>query len=379
MKIKNNFELGRFFTFESSKKHPVHNWFYYKEGFSPEMVEFAIENEKTEGTVLDPFCGAGTTLLSSKKAGLQSIGIDVSPLAAFVSQVKCDDYNEKDIESAKKFISTVFKERKEPKINWQFELFPPSKAFPKSNLNTLLFLREEIENEEPKVRNLLLLALLSVFPQSSLVIKDGGVLKINKRKRAIPMKEIFRRKVKRMLSDLENPIKGPKPGVFNDDARLLPVENDIAELIVTSPPYLNNIDYSKIYGLELSLLFLDKNVTQETRRNAVRSFITGDTKLKDVPQEVGDIGYQIPVIGAYFADMERVLSEIYRVMKPDASCYFVVSNSVIHETHVLVDEVLGEIGERLGFDVEILVGAERIADVRPKKVKTRESAIVFRK
>ena len=124
---------------------------------------------------------------------------------------------------------------------------------------------------------------------------------------------------------------------------------------------------------------MDKMTTKETRQHALRSFITGDTKLKEVPPEVGDIGYQIPVMGAYFSDMEQVLKELHRVMKPNAACYLVVSNSVIHETHVLVDEVLGEIGERLGFDVEILVGAERIADVKPRKVKTRESSVVFRK
>jgi len=379
MRIKSSPGIGKFFTFEIAKNQPVHNWFYYKEGFSPGMVEFAIEEEKTKEIVFDPFCGVGTTLLSSKEKNLQSAGIDISPLAAFVSGVKCDDYTEKDTEAAKRFLSKVFKKRREPGIQWQFELFPPKKAFPKSNYNTLLYLREEIEKEEPKVRNLLLLALLSVFPQSSLVVKDGGVLKINKRKRAIPLKEIFKRKVKRMISDLENPIKGPKPEVNLGDARFLPPEDETVDLVVTSPPYLNNIDYSKVYGLELSLLSMDKQTTKETRQHAIRSFITGETKLKEVPVEVGDIGHQIPVIGSYFSDMEQVLKELYRIMKPNSACYLVVSNSVIHETHVIVDEVLGEIGERLGFDVEILVGAERIADVKPRKVKTRESAVVFRK
>jgi hypothetical protein len=47
---------------------------------------------------------------------------------------------------------------------------------------------------------------------------------------------------------------------------------------------------------------------------------------------------------------------------------------------VLVDEVLGEIAQRIGFsDVEIAVGAERIADVRPQKVSTRESVVIMRK
>ncbi len=47
---------------------------------------------------------------------------------------------------------------------------------------------------------------------------------------------------------------------------------------------------------------------------------------------------------------------------------------------MLVDEIFAEMAQRIGFsDVEIVVGAERIADVRPQKVKTRESVVIIRK
>jgi hypothetical protein len=58
----------------------------------------------------------------------------------------------------------------------------------------------------------------------------------------------------------------------------------------------------------------------------------------------------------------------------------VVSNSVIHETHVVVDEIFAKMGERIGFsDSEVVVGAYRVADVRPQKVQTRESIVRLRK
>jgi hypothetical protein len=118
----------------------------------------------------------------------------------------------------------------------------------------------------------------------------------------------------------------------------------------------------------------------EMRMRAVRSFIGKRMEVGQMPPEVGEIGYRIPIIGTYFADMEQSLSEMLRVLRPGGSACIVVSNSVIHETHVLVDEVLAEIGLRLGFsDAKILIGAERIADVRPQKVKTRESMLVLRK
>lgn len=382
MKISENLSLGKYMTFESSKKLPVHRWFYYKEGYSPEIVEYALEQEKTKGILLDPFCGTGTSLLVAKQKGMIGRGIDASELAVFVSQVKCANYDKKNIDEAKDFLKNVFKERKEPEIKWDFELFSPRAAFPKRNLNDILYLRQAIGESQisDKTKRLLLLALVSILPQSSLMVKDGGVLRMNKRKGAMPAKNAFKRKVKQMLSDIEkSSITGKEPDVELGDARVLPYEDKSCDIIVTSPPYLNNVDYSKIYGLELSLLMLDKEITKTTRGRSLRSFLKKDAKVQYVPGEVGETGKKIPVVGAYFADMENAIAEMKRVMKKGSAAYVVVSNSVIFQEHILVDEILSAIGERMGLNSEIKVGAYRVADVKPSKIKTRESIVVFRK
>jgi DNA modification methylase len=388
MNISKNLELGSHMTFELCKQLPIHSWFYYKEGYSPEIVRWALGQEKNAESIMDPFCGVGTSMLAAKQAGLQSRGIEASELAVFVSKTKTQNYETQDLEEAREFIARVFSERREESsVRWEFELFDVRVAFPKRNLNELLFLRERIENQNtrPKARNLLLLALLSILPQCSLVIKDGGVLKMDKRKRAMPVKDAFRRKVKRMINELEqNPISGPEPEVYIGDARRTGFGDESEGLIVTSPPYLNNIDYSKIYGLELSLFAMSKAAAEETRMRSIRSFIrtrdAGHSTLTALPPEVGGVGERIPIVGTYFTDMEESIKEMKRLLVPGGAAYIVVSNSVIHETHVLVDEIFAEMGERIGFsDVGIVVGAERIADVRPARVKTRESVVVLRK
>ncbi len=374
--------LGKYMTFESSKQKPIHRWFYYKEGYSPEIVEYAVNQEKAKGVLLDPFCGTGTSLLAAKEKGLAGTGTDASELAVFVSQVKCANYEKKNIEEAKYFLKNLFKERKETKLKWDFELFSPATAFPRRNLKDILYIREAIEKSQcsEKTARLMLLALLSILPQSSIIVKDGGVLKIDKRKSAMPAKDAFKRKAKQMISDIEKEgIMGKEPDVRLGDARMLPYEDESCDIIVTSPPYLNNIDYSKVYGLELSLLTMNKETTKETRGRSLRSFLQKDAKLRYVPPEVGETGKRIPVVGAYFADMENSISEMKRVLKKGASAYVVVSNSVIFQEHIPVDEIFAAIGKRLNIESEIMVGAYRIADVKPQKVKTRESIVVFRK
>ncbi len=386
MHLRNEPGLGRFMTFELSKEKPVHGWFWYKEGYAPEMVEWALRDFESRAgrgaqSVLDPFCGVGTTLLAAKERGIASAGVDASPLAVFVSKAKSDDYDNNHLEDALAFL------QKKPDYGaideraWQFELFPPRAAFPRRNLADILAIRQAIEaEEEGRVRNLLLLALLSVLPQASIILKDGGVLKIDKGKRALPAREIFRRKVKRMVRELEGRPQGHSPQVFLGDARALDMGGGEADAVITSPPYLNNIDYSKIYGLELSLLSMSRAMAEEVRMRAVRSFIGRRMDVGEMPEELGDVGFRIPVAGTYFKDMEAALMEMHRVLRPGGAAYVVVSNSVIHETHILVDEVFAQMGERLGFsEAEIVVGAERIADVRPQRVRTRESAVILRK
>jgi len=378
MRITQNFELGKYMTFELSKEQPVHGWFWYKEGYAPQIVEYALKENPGARTILDPFCGVGTTLLAAKRAKIESFGVDASPLAVFVSKTKTDDYEKADLEEALAFIS----KKPEPAqdIDWGFELFSPRAAFPKRNYNEILSLRSAIEQEEGRVRNLLLLALLSVLPMASLIMKDGGVLKIDNHKRALPAREIFRRKVKRMVRELENEAQGHAPQVMLGDARALDLPGESVDLVVTSPPYLNNIDYSKIYGLELSLLDMSRSAAEEVRMRAIRSFIGKRMDVQEMPPEAGDIGLQIPIVGTYLKDMEGAISEMHRVLRPGGSAYIVVSNSVIHQTHVLSDEIFARMAKRLGFsDAQIIVGAERTADVKPAKVRTRESIVLLKK
>ncbi len=384
MKISTNLELGKYFTFELSKHRPVYNWFYYKEAFSSEVVEFALQDSglktKYSCLLLDPFCGIGTTLLTAKCHKLNAIGFDISPLAVLTSKVKCENYSTEDMDEIRNFLLSI-QNLHEGHYDWQFELFSPRTAFPKSNYNALLSMRQAIANvENEKAKNFLLLAILSIVPQISIFIKDGGVLKIDKRKRAIPAKEAFRRKIKRMLQDIEkNIITGPVPKIDRADARQLPLNKNMIDLIVTSPPYLNNIDYTKVYGIELSLIAMDKSITKNVRSESVRSFITSNLPPENVPEELGEIGYKIPVIGNYFSDLEKAIVEIKRVLKPDAACYLVIGNSVVYGTEIFVDELIAAMVGRIGMNAEIIVGAERIADIKPRKVKIRESIIIMQK
>src|SRR5689334_10036366 len=68
---------------------PIHRWFRYREGFSPALIA-RLELGKR---ILDPFCGSGSIMVGAAQQGRAAVGIDVNPLALFVSRVKLTPLN----------------------------------------------------------------------------------------------------------------------------------------------------------------------------------------------------------------------------------------------------------------------------------------------
>ncbi len=76
-----------------NRNTPLFDWYLMPEAYSAPLVHDAINefNIKEDQTVLDPFCGTGTTLLAAKMAGRNGLGIEVNPFLCFASRVKTRD------------------------------------------------------------------------------------------------------------------------------------------------------------------------------------------------------------------------------------------------------------------------------------------------
>jgi DNA modification methylase len=390
MEIVEKFELGKFLTFEPSKDLPIYNWFYYKEAFSPQFVEWAIKNFYSGGIVLDPFCGIGTTNLFCKMNGIDSIGLDVSPIAILSSKVKCnfDIYDLDSLSSDIQKLEEAIKKGESEGGKWYFELFPPSRAFPKNYDKDIIFIKNKIEEIESNLnKDFFMLALLSIIPQCSLVIKDGGVLRIDKTKSAAPPKIMFFRKIKKMYNDLVEVRKNITTRrviceILDGDARRINL-NEKVSLIITSPPYLNNVDYTKVYGLELSLLKRIEEI-REIRNNSFRSFLDRDVKKISLNEEVRKILDKRlergPLVAyAYFDDIYKFLVECKKVLSENGKAIIVIGNSFIGKVQINVDEILAEISEVLNFKSKIYVGQIRKTKIGKRMIMARESIIELSK
>ncbi len=362
MKPKN---LADLVTFTPNKFSPIHNWFYFKEGFSKGLVDWLVEEYRLQAPILDPFCGSGTTLLAAKQRGMESLGIDVSPLACFVSKAKTRHYDTDEIkqimEQLKAKKGKIEKRGIDPRIR---------KLFFSETLAQILELESIIEGiENENARMFFLLALIDTAGRVANVVKVGGSLRKQKKGR-LPARKLFFGKCKKMLLDLlHNPLPKVEPEVIEGDARYFNLQEQSVGSVVTSPPYLNKIEYTKVYKLELGMFF-------RYPQTQLRSF------LGDAPKTVGKYA-GLPVIAqAYFEDMEKVIRNMHHALVPGGIACINVAGGCFPEELVQCDEIIANIAKEQGFKLKENIVAREIQCHRDRGTKTgtvRESIIVLEK
>jgi len=375
-------EWGEAATFVPNKFAPVYNWFYYKEGYSRDLVFKTLDMFKMGAGkdakpkakdkklyVLDPFCGVGTTNLACMEQGVNSVGFDLSPLALLAARVKCGQY---DIEVLKEAFARHRHARFEPRDkSW----IPGdvSRFFNPHTLDDIVFFGKELAGiEDEKIRDFFRLALISTADRCSYMFKDGSVVKLRKHP-VPPLRKLYFARIHRMIHDLKKfKAKKCKTIITEGDARHIRLENETIDCVITSPPYLNKIEYTRIYRIEEFLFFGGRNA----KDNGIRSYI--GTRAEDEPVIPG----LPPSADAYFSDMKRVISELYRVCKPGAKLAIVIGNGCFPDRVVDSDLLIAELSEKAGFTAkEVLVLNERwcMRNRVEKVAPLRESMVVLEK
>ncbi|MCC6444567.1 MAG: DNA adenine methylase [Armatimonadetes bacterium] len=256
------------------------NLFPWRGQFSPQLVEHFIKEYAYQNTtILDPFCGSGTTLAEAIRQGLSVIGYDINPAAYLFSLMH--SFANLSIAQRKQCIETVSLFIKEPN---QFNLFtgtdlsfdPKSVAKQFAGHTLTLFtvaLMQSMENSTD-------------FRLEKLKSKLGAIAK---KVLAMPL--------------AENPVD-----VAPLDSRYMPLGDQSIDLIITSPPYINVFNYHQNYRPALELL--------------------GWKPLHVAPTEIGanrkHRGNRFFTVIQYCQDMAMALLEMGRILKPDGRIVIVV-------------------------------------------------------
>lgn len=378
--------LSELVTFVPNKHVPVHNWFYFKEGYAADLVKWLVSEFNLKGPVLDPFCGVGTTLLACKKMGIESMGLDVSPLAVLATKVKTRNYDLKELEKKLSELENWMVEPIEripldPKIR---------KLFYHQALETIWFFKTKIEEiEDEIVRDFFLLALIDTTGSAANVEKVGGSLRKTK-KPNYPVQRIFLQKCSAMIRDLESEQKKEseqtknvkskfsgrtpnsiEPVVLQQDCRYFKIEAESINAIITSPPYLNKIEYAKVYKLELAVFF-------GYQTPGLRAYVGDNPKVEPKPELA-----KLPLIAqAYFTDLNRVLENCFQGLRPDGIMVIVVAGGCLPEGTVNSPQIITKLAGWIGFELVSDYPCRTIQCRSPfgsRIGNTTENVLVFRK
>jgi len=73
-------------------RYATHGMHEYRGKFFPQLVRALINiaGVPSDGIVVDPMCGSGTTLVETRLSGRATYGLDMNPLSVFVTHVKCE-------------------------------------------------------------------------------------------------------------------------------------------------------------------------------------------------------------------------------------------------------------------------------------------------
>jgi len=311
------------------------HWIYpYKGKFHPQMIRALLNIiELREGdTVLDPFVGSGTTAVEAQLLGVNCIGIDVSPLCVLQSRVKAEsvyvlpqiiEWKERITEKVKTSLFNLEGEALDDAIN----LIP-----------------------DERVRNFYNMAKLVAISDNARRGRDFG--------------NSFLKNLELMISSVKDyadiakklDLKLGKIDIKAGDSRVLPLENESIDGIVTSPPYSIALDY----------VANDAHALKELGYN-----------LSEIREEfIGVRGRGETKISLYNEDMKKSLREMVRVLKPNKYAVIVIGNATYLGQEIKTVEFIIGYAERIGL--KLIKNIDKII-FGLYNVMQKENILIFQK
>lgn len=398
--------------FRSNDDLPVHSWWPYVQGFSAEFVrETARRYGMGRGsTILDPFAGSGTVLVESRLLGATSVGIELMPIAAFVAKAK----QNWDVDPARlqKTAEALLSARKTPP-----HLPPPflretSRQFREDVMGSLLRIKEGIwDLPDGPVKTAMKLCFAGILVESSNLKRSPCLGYGNKEGLSGETPYLlFKRAADRMVSDLRwlRSIRiaiGPEATVMQEDAGRARLPESSVDLAITSPPYVNGMDYVMNYKIELAWLDMAKSYADLSRlkrvmvacdnvsKDAIAGHQPGDLVAEDewISSILGRMrenldsksGYRRKdmdgVVAKYFDDLCPVIENVFDSLRPGSRFVVVNGDSLMAGTYIPGDLIFARLAKAVGFEIEDLRVARRRRSGQRRSFMLRESILTLRK
>ena len=377
--LRKNLDFG-----SSDSGYASHSIHPFAAKFPPQIPRLFIEELTESGdSVLDPMAGSGTTIVEAVLLKREAFGFDIDPLALRLCTVKTtwldpQELEKKGLEIIEGATTTSNSERLlrrelEARFDLETREFLDYWFLGETQLELLSLILTIEKTTEFPARDFFEL----VF-SSAIIAKTGGVSLARDLAHSRPHRDMekkprnaiteFRLRLAKVLKKFQNlPQRTKRVFVAERTAKDVPLPTESIDLIVTSPPYANAIDYMRAH--KFSLVWFGHTTSA---LSALRGRYIGSERFD--PQYSENLAPKAQaavqsleqkdaskarVLRKYLLEMKQVIAEMNRVLKPGKAAVIVVGPSIMRGLEIATHEYLAEIGETLGF---------RVAGIQKRKI-----------
>lgn len=327
-----NFKNSR----NSKNIHSIHP---YPAKFIPEIPKQLITNlGLPSGTaILDPFCGSGTTLHVAQSLGIDSVGIDLNPIACLISRVKTRPLPSDFLDIAHRIVS---KSHSSDIDLSEIESIPNiNHWFKKEVQKEILELKSVIVNGgfSQTTEDALKLALSSILVRVSNQDSDTRYAAVEKNIDINSIKSLFLSSCEKLFNNLCETSFSATVDIVNKNV-LEVTKDDINKeigLVITSPPYPNAYEYWLYHKYRMWWLDFDPILVKSKEIGARAHFFKKNHHTAE----------------DFFHQMKGTLEMIESVLVDGGHSVFLVGRSKIHGEIVDNAQLIMNAAEEIGLEV----------------------------
>ena len=336
---------------------------------APELARRSLGTILQNGRVLDPMCGSGTVARASVETGLQCVGVDIDPLAvlmsrAWITRLEPDRIRaaaHKLVEAAKSLSDGVVERTADPETERFISYwFAPQQESELARLATVL------RQQCGPVKDTLSVALSRIIVSKEMMASLARDTSHSRPHRVADSNDFdvyagFLRSARYLATRLEpDLIKGQAEIRLGDARTLEGIDDESFDLALTSPPYLNAIDYLRGHrltlvwlGYEMKPLRQIRSISVGAEKMMLKKGTSVDILSFVLERENSEIGRRyLGWIQRYAYDIDAILFQIRRVVKRSGQLVMVLGNSFIRGAEIDNAGLVEALAEETGFQLD---------------------------
>jgi len=353
-------------------RQPVHP---FPARMAPGIALTAVSGIRRRLRVLDPMMGSGTVVAAARSMGHCAIGLDIDPLAVLISKVWTTAVDKRSTRIVAEQVLLNAKQRARS--------LSTSDAYPKdADKETRKFVRYWFDPCARRQLTALARAIGRCSDEKSqnvlwcafsrlIITKQAGASLALDLAHSRPHKyfdkaplspfDNFLKAVDRVLQNCLSSTqkkRGPAPNLHVGDARQLLLRDETIDLVLTSPPYLNAIDYLRCSKFSLVWMGANTGYLRLLRSTAVGTEVGeyegSQNRLSRALISKLKLRHRLSrrkqaVLAHFISDMQSAIAEVSRVLVPGGKAIYVIGENTIKGTYIQNAKIITAIAENAGL------------------------------